>query len=58
MVQLTYEEMNCIRGGVNANASATGLANAASALTGGVDPAAAAGGDIRKPRPGSGGVNS
>jgi len=57
MVQLTYEEMNCIRGGVSINANANGLANANSPVTvPPADMAAAPSGDIRQPRPGSGGV--
>ncbi len=54
MVQLTYEEMNCIRGGILVITSTTDLLNTtAPAVTLDILAAAPAD-DKRKPRPGGG----
>ena len=62
MVQLTYEEMNCIRGGFALIVNAVDLLNVTPppliAATDSVAISTAASGDKRTPRPGSGGVSA
>ncbi len=63
MVQLTYEEMNCIRGGISLIDSVI-ASNIISPINGvftsGIAPdlVSADTGDKRTPRPGSGGVSA
>ena len=60
MVQLTHDEMNCIRGGYLTSISST-LTTVTSTTPVIADPTlllAIASGDKRTPRPGSGGVSA
>ena len=62
MVQLTYEEMKCIRGGYVLTVSTFDLLTVTTSplttVTTIVDTSIAASGDKRTPRPGSGGVSA